>query len=120
VQYQGQAVLVVGGGDSALEATISLSQQSGTDVTLSYRSAAFSRVKQKNRMLPEQQEKAGRLRVLLNSQVLSISAQHVEIEHDSVPQRLRNDVVIVCAGGLLPTPLLQKIGIEFDTKFGTV
>ena len=40
------------------------------------------------------------------------------IDHDGVPQRLRNDAVIVCAGGLLPTPLLQKIGIEFETKYG--
>ena len=35
------------------------------------------------------------------------------------PATLRNDAVIVCAGGLLPTPLLQKIGIEFETKHGT-
>jgi thioredoxin reductase/Pyruvate/2-oxoacid:ferredoxin oxidoreductase delta subunit len=118
-QYQGQAVLVVGGGDSALEAAISVSEQPGTDVTLSYRSAAFSRVKQKNRMLLEQQEKAGRLKVMLNSQVLRVTETHVEIDYDSIPQRLRNDAVIVCAGGLLPTPLLQKIGIEFATKFGT-
>ena len=118
-QYLGQAVLVVGGGDSALEAAISLSQQPGTEVTLSYRSAAFSRVKQKNRMLLEQQQKSGQLKVLLGSQVMAIAEKHVDIEHDSVPQRLRNDIVIVCAGGLLPTPLLQKIGIEFETKFGT-
>lgn len=119
VQYQGQAVLVVGGGDSALEAAITLSQQPGTDVTLSYRSAAFSRVKQKNRLLLEQQEKAGRLKVMLNSQVTRVAEQHVEVDYDTVPQRLRNDAVIVCAGGLLPTPLLQSIGIEFATKFGT-
>ena len=119
VQYQGQAVLVVGGGDSALEAAITLSQQPGTEVTLSYRSAAFSRVKQKNRLLLEQQEKAGRLKVMLNSQVTRVAEQHVEVDHDTVPQRLRNDAVIVCAGGLLPTPLLQSIGIEFATKFGT-
>ena len=56
---------------------------------------------------------------MLNSQVLRISDDHVEIEQDGVPQRMRNDAVIVCAGGLLPTPLLQKIGIEFQTKFGT-
>jgi thioredoxin reductase len=118
-QYRGQAVLVVGGGDSALEAAISLSQEKGTDVILSYRSAAFSRVKQKNRMLLDQQQKAGRLRVLLNSNVRSIDEKLVVIEHDGIPQRYRNDAVIVCAGGLLPTPLLQKIGIQFDTKFGT-
>jgi len=118
-QYRGQAVLVVGGGDSALEAAISLSEEKGTDVILSYRSAAFSRVKQKNRMLLDQQQKAGRLRVLLNSNVRSIDEKLVVIEHDGIPQRYRNDAVIVCAGGLLPTPLLQKIGIQFDTKFGT-
>lgn len=119
-QYVGQSVLVVGGGDSALEAAIALSQEKDTDVTLSYRSAAFSRVKQKNRSALEQQEKAGRLRVLLNSTVSSIQDHHVDLDHDGVVQRFKNDVVLVCAGGVLPTPLLQKIGIQFDTKFGTV
>ncbi len=119
VQYEGLAVLVVGGGDSALEAAITLSQQPGTEVTLSYRSAAFARVKQKNRLQLEQQEQLGQLRVLLNSQVRRVSDNHVEIEYDGVPQRLRNDAVIVCVGGLLPTPLLQEIGIKFETKFGT-
>lgn len=118
-QYVGQSVLVVGGGDSALEAAIALSQEKDTDVILSYRSAAFSRVKQKNRLQLEQQEKAGRLRVLLNSTVASIQEHHVEIDHDGVVQRFKNDVVLVCAGGVLPTPLLQQIGIQFDTKFGT-
>jgi len=118
-QFQGQAVLVVGGGDSALEAAIALSEQAGTDVILSYRGAAFSRVKQKNRMLLEQQQQAGRLRVMLNSRVQQILAQHVDIEYEGQSQPYRNDAVIVCAGGLLPTPLLQKIGIRFDTKFGS-
>jgi thioredoxin reductase/Pyruvate/2-oxoacid:ferredoxin oxidoreductase delta subunit len=117
-QYRGQAVLVVGGGDSALEAAIALSEEAGTDVTLSYRSAAFSRVKQKNRMLLEQQEKAGRIKVMLNSQTTRVTETHVEIDFEGIPQRLRNDAVIVCAGGLLPTPLLQSIGIEFATKHG--
>ena len=49
---------------------------------------------------------------------LSIAERHVEIDHDGAPQRLRNDAVIVCAGGLLPTPLLQQIGIKFETKYG--
>jgi thioredoxin reductase/Pyruvate/2-oxoacid:ferredoxin oxidoreductase delta subunit len=117
-QYVGQAVLVVGGGDSALEAAIALSQEDGTDVILSYRSAAFSRVKQKNRTLLEQQQAAGRLKVLLSSTVNSISEDQVEITTSGGVQKFRNNAVIVCAGGLLPTPLLQKIGIRFDTKFG--
>ncbi len=118
-QYRGQAVLVVGGGDSALEAAITISQESGTDVTISYRSEAFSRVKQKNRSDLEAQQKAGRLRVLLKSSVKQIHDTEVEIEYEGAVKRYRNDIVIVCAGGLLPTPLLQKVGIRFDTKFGT-
>jgi thioredoxin reductase/ferredoxin len=118
-QFQGQAVLVVGGGDSALEAAIALSEQEGTDVILSYRSAAFSRVKQKNRMLLDQRQKAGRMRVMLNSKVRRILEKAVEIESEGRSQQHPNDAVIVCAGGLLPTPLLQKIGIRFDTKFGS-
>ncbi|TXT38233.1 MAG: 4Fe-4S ferredoxin [Comamonadaceae bacterium] len=119
VQFAGQHVLVVGGGDSALEAAIALSEQEGTSVILSYRSAAFSRVKQKNRMLLEQQQKAGRLKVMLNSTVQGILEDAVDIDCDGILQRHRNHAVIVCAGGLLPTPLLQKIGIRFDTKFGS-
>jgi thioredoxin reductase/Pyruvate/2-oxoacid:ferredoxin oxidoreductase delta subunit len=117
-QFQGQAVLVVGGGDSALEAAVALSEQEGTEVILSYRSSAFSRVKQKNRLRLEQQQQAGHLRVMLNSTVHRILDHEVEIELDGVSQRYRNDAVIVCAGGLLPTPLLKDIGIQFDTKFG--
>ena len=118
-QFKGQSVLVVGGGDSALEAAIALSEQEGTQVTLSYRAAAFSRVKQKNRLLLEQQQQAGRLRVLLNSRVQHIHDVAVDIDYEGQVRPLRNDVVIVCAGGLLPKPLLEKIGIRFDTKFGT-
>ena len=118
-QYKGQSTLVVGGGDSALEAAIALADQPNTKVILSYRSAAFSRVKQKNRMLLEQAEKAGRIKVMLNSGVVEIFDKEVEIKSESGQQRYPNDVVIVCAGGLLPTPLLQKIGIEFATKYGT-
>ncbi len=118
-QYRGQAALVVGGGDSALEAAIALAEQPKTPVILSYRSAAFSRVKQKNRTLLEQAEREGRIKVMLNSTVSEIFDHEVEIEQDGTRQRFPNAVVIVCAGGLLPTPLLQKIGIEFATKFGT-
>ncbi len=117
-QYKGQSILVVGGGDSALEAAIALSEQPDTKVILSYRSSAFSRVKQKNQMLLTQQQKLGQLQVMLNSSVKKIQEKSVDIESDAGLKRYPNDAVIVCAGGLLPTPLLQKIGIQFDTKFG--
>jgi thioredoxin reductase (NADPH) len=118
-QYSGKAVLVVGGGDSALEAAIALGEERDTEVTLSYRSEAFSRVKQKNRQLLEQAQRDGRVKVLLESNVTSIEQDTVTLKTKAGTQKLRNDAVIVCAGGLLPTPLLKKIGITFETKYGS-
>jgi thioredoxin reductase (NADPH) len=118
-QYQNQRVLIVGGGDSALESAISISEEPGTEVTLSYRSAAFSRAKQKNRNRLEAAEAAGRLRVLLESNVRSICDAEVEIDWRGETLRLPNDAVIINAGGILPTGLLHDLGIEVETKFGT-
>jgi len=118
-QYQNMAVLVVGGGDSALEAAIAIAEQPGSSVVLSYRSGAFARVKEKNRERLAEQEKAGRVRVLFNSKVKTIDAKTVTLEYNDQSEAMRNDGVIVCAGGELPIPLLQKIGIEFETKRGT-
>jgi len=118
-QYAGQAVLVVGGGDSALEAAVAIATQPGSRVTLSYRGEAFSRVKARNREALAAHQQAGRVVVMLNSAVASIEVQTVHLEFEGRRQCLPNDAVIVCAGGLLPTPLLKKIGIAFDTKFGT-
>jgi thioredoxin reductase len=112
-------VLVVGGGDSALEAAVALSEEPGTTVTLSYRSGAFARVKDKNRQRLQQQADAGRVEVLLNSGVEHITSSAVQIKTEAGSRELPNDAIIVCAGGVLPTPLLQRAGIQFATKFGT-
>jgi thioredoxin reductase (NADPH) len=86
---------------------------------LSYRSAAFSRVKQKNRLALDEAQRAGRLRVELESIVEVIDSDSVRLKTQAGAKSLRNDAVIVCAGGQLPTQLLQQIGIAFDTKHGT-
>ncbi len=118
-QYKGMHVLVVGGGDSALEAAHSLAAEEGTTVTLSYRSAAFNRAKKKNRINVEEAEKAGRLQLYFNSNVLRISEQEVYIEQLGEQIALKNEAVIICAGGVLPTGFLRDIGIQYETKFGT-
>ena len=118
-QYVNQHVLVVGGGDSALEAAISIASEKGTTVTLSYRSEAFSRAKEKNRVKVDNASKEGRLNVLMKSNVKQISADKVIIDASGEEVSIDNDAVIVCAGGILPTPFLKKIGIEVETKFGT-
>ncbi len=118
-QYRDQHVLVVGGGDSALEAATSIAAESGTDVTLSYRSGAFNRAKQKNREKVDAAVAAGRLRVLFSSNVKEIHSDSVDIAVDDKVEKLKNDFVIVSAGGILPTAFLKTIGINVETKFGT-
>jgi thioredoxin reductase len=118
-QYRGQHVLVVGGGDAALEAALACADEPGTTVVLSYRSEAFGRVKEKNRERLQAFEKAARLKVLLKSNVREIGTKNVVLDHDGSRIDLRNDAVIVCAGGILPTPFLKEIGVMVETKFGT-
>ena len=118
-QYQGMQVLVVGGGDSALEAAHSIAEQPGTIVTLSYRSAAFTRAKAKNRDKVEALAAQGRLNVLLTSNVKEIHDDSVFIERDGTIAIVPNEAVIISAGGILPTGFLKEVGIEVETKFGT-
>jgi thioredoxin reductase/Pyruvate/2-oxoacid:ferredoxin oxidoreductase delta subunit len=118
-QYQGQHVLVVGGGDSALEAACSIAEQPGTKVTISYRSEAFSRAKEKNRNRVAEAEKNGNIQVIMSSSVKNFSESEVVIEKKDESVTLKNDATLVCAGGILPTPFLKKIGIEVETKHGT-
>lgn len=118
-QYRGHNVLVVGGGDAALEAALACADEPGTHVTLSYRSEAFGRVKPKNRERLDAAEKAGRVRVLLQSTVKQIGTNEVVLDQQGKKLEFRNDAVIVCAGGVLPTPFLKEIGILVETKYGT-
>lgn len=118
-QYRGRRVLVVGGGDSALEAAASIAEQPGTRVTLSYRSEAFSRAKEKNRVRIAAAERGGRLCVIFKSTVQEIRPQQVILDREGERIELVNDAVIVSAGGELPTPFLKRIGIQVDTKHGT-
>lgn len=118
-QYESMHVLIVGGGDSALEAAHSIAEVQGTTVTLSYRSAAFSRAKPKNRDKVERYAEEKRIRLLIPSEVRKILANAVEIEYEGKLYRLKNDAVIVCAGGILPNAFLKEIGITVETKYGT-
>lgn len=118
-QYRNMHVLVVGGGDSALEAATSIAAEPGTSVTLSYRSAAFSRAKPKNRQLVEDMQAAGRLKVLFSSNVKSIQEDSVTIAVNEKQGTIKNDAVVVSAGGILPSAFLKTIGIHVETKWGS-
>jgi thioredoxin reductase (NADPH) len=118
-QYDGQHVLVVGGGDSALEAAAALTERPGTTVTLSHRGQVTSRAREKNRERLHAAEASKRLAVMLDSQVVRIDHTEVVIEQRGTTHSIPNDAVIVCAGGVLPTQFLKEIGVHVETKYGT-
>ncbi len=117
-QYVEQKVLIVGGGDSAIEAALSIADAGGKDVSLSYRSDAFSRAKPKNRERIEEYGSTSRIRVYLSSNVTEITAQAVQLEQDGQTMDIPNDAIIVSAGGILPTGFLRQVGIQVETKYG--
>lgn len=118
-QYAGQHVLVVGGGDSALEAAASVAESSGSSVVLSYRGESFDRARQLNRQRISSAAQGGRLQVLLQSTVRQIAPDMVALEQGGRVLKVRNDAVIVNAGGVLPSDFLRRIGIHVETKYGT-
>ena len=114
--YRGQKVLVVGGGDSAVEAAIGLAQQPDNEVTLSYRREKLVRIKKKNedRLAPLLAE--GRIRPLFNSQPLEITPTHVRMQTAEGVVELENDYVFVFAGGVPPFDLLKRSGVTFGGR----
>ena len=118
-QYKNMHVLVVGGGDSALEAAMAIAEQPGTTVTLSYRSDAFGRGKPKNRERLKEMTDRNKLTVRLKSNVKLVEKDRVAIDHEGKTIIIPNNAIIVCAGGILPTPFLKEIGVIVEAKFGT-
>ncbi len=115
--HSNEDILVVGGGDSAVEAAVVLAAQAGNRVTLSYRREAFFRIKEKNRQLITALEEEGRVRVVLNSQVTRIEERRAVLEvragNQAQEQTVAVDYVYVLAGGEPPYPFLKRIGIRF-------
>ena len=118
-QYAGQRVLVVGGGDSALEAAASIAESCNAEVAISYRGDAFARAKGRNRERVERARRAGRLQIVYNSHVRQIANDLVIVEQHGKLQRLPNDAVIIAAGGAVPTDFLKDVGVSVQTKYGT-
>ncbi len=118
-QYGGKSVLVIGGGDSAIEAALALAGQKGCTVTLSYRKNAFSRIKEKNEEKIEKAIEDRRINVLFESTVKNIHRENVVINVREGEVSVPNDFVFVLIGGILPTKFLESMGISIEKKFGT-
>lgn len=118
--FQDRRILVVGGGDSAVEAALGLAEQRGNQVTLSYRKENFFRLKSRNEARLRDALERGKLHVVLASEVRRIAAREVELQVGSNgsarPERLANDEVFVLAGGRPPFELLQQAGVSFDPE----
>lgn len=117
--FTGQHILVVGGGDSAIEAATGLANQSGNKVTLSYRKENFTRIKSRNESRIKDYVANRRLAMLLSSEVREIQPDFavLEINTNNPSQKklvkIQNNFVFVFAGGDPPFPLLKSIGIGF-------
>ncbi len=113
---RGKNILVVGGGDSAIESALLLADNN--KVTLSYRGDAFSRLKPSNSQKMSTAMEKGSIDVRLNSNVLSFESEIVTLAIGTETLKLKNDLVYIFAGGELPTQFLEKIGIMITKKFG--
>ena len=117
--FKGNRVVIVGGGDSAVETALTLAEQPGTEVRLSYRKETFSRLKPLNAERIEQAIETGKVRFLSKTNLTAITPGAVTYRNGTDAEHtLENDYVFIFAGGTLPTKMLQDLNIHIDTKFG--
>ena len=114
--YRNKKILVVGGGDSAVEAAMGLAQQPGNLVTLSYRRDAFVRIKQRNAKRLEDCIGQGKLRAVFNSVPMEIRQDAVLLKTPRQLWSVPNDFVWVFAGGKPPNDFLNRIGVAIGMR----
>jgi thioredoxin reductase len=114
--YVNKKILVVGGGDSAVEAAMGLAHQVGNKVALSYRQSQFSRIKERNSQRIADCMKSGKVEVLFNSTPIEFKEQSVLIEVEGQQREIPNDFVWIFAGGTPPNDFLKKIGVGFGAR----
>jgi len=114
--YTKKDILVIGGGDSAVEAAMGLANQKGNRVTLSYRKECFTRIKERNAQRIEEYIRTKRLKVLFNSNPVEIRGWAVVMDVAGNVVELPNDYVWIFAGGTSPNAFLERIGIQFGTQ----
>jgi thioredoxin reductase/Pyruvate/2-oxoacid:ferredoxin oxidoreductase delta subunit len=117
-EYAGTRCLVVGGGDSALEAAVALAGEPGTLVTLSYRGKSIWRAKQENLRRLDEAVEQGRVQLFLNTSPVRIEHESVVLNVNGNTVHLLNDFVFIFAGGVLPKKFLEGTGVAMKTVHG--
>jgi thioredoxin reductase len=117
-RISGKDILVVGGGDAAVESALLLTDSN--NVTLSYRNEVFNRIKPQNSAALNGAIKEGKIMIQLNTNLVSIEDEYITLTVGKGGEtvRLKNDLVYIFAGGELPTQFLEKTGIKITKKFG--
>ena len=110
----GQRIVVLGLGDSAMEAAIALSSQPSTSVTIVHRGATYSRGQPRNIAELERLRKVGRLRVLLSADVQRVTRGDVVLRAagSDRPERVPFDAVLVLIGSIPPWDTLANVGVH--------
>ena len=114
--YVNKKILIVGGGDSAVEAAMGLAHQVGNQVTLSYRQERFSRIKERNAKRLDDCMRSGKIKVFFNSIPREFRQDAAVLEVNGRLEEIENDFVWIFAGGTPPNDFLKKIGVEFGAK----
>lgn len=112
LDYSGLDILVVGGGDSAVETAVALADTNR--VTLSYRKGAFARLKPENRRRIDHCAATGRVKLILNSHLKEIRGRSVLLEQAGQRFEIANDVVFRMTGAELPYGFLNRIGLSIE------
>jgi len=115
-EFAGRRVLVVGGGDSAIESALGLANQAGTTVHLSYRGKDFGKARERNRERLQATVAEGRAQLLLESQVREIRQDRVVLDVAGETMILPNDDVVIRIGGDAPYAFLQQLGVRIVQK----
>jgi thioredoxin reductase len=117
--FAAKHVLVVGGGNSAVETALALSNFGKCQsVTISYRRDKFARCRAENRRRIEEAIDRQKVCFLPNSQVSQVFDGGVELSVSGSTTQIANDAVVVQIGGTPPTAILKSFGIDLVTKFG--
>jgi thioredoxin reductase (NADPH) len=114
--YVNKKILVVGGGDSAVEAAMGLAHQPGNKVTLCYRGAQFSRIKERNAKRIDDCMRRGKVEVLFETNPKEFKPESVVLDVKGHAREILNDYVWIFAGGIPPFDFLKKIGIQFGMR----